>query len=221
MRQVTHVDGEVPFGHTLYTWLYMHNLHVEALVKHDRMETHYLAWETVRKETNPFFEVGTGFEGYFVGRKLMAADVLEEILIFSQDILDSIVRVYRYEHIFRARLMKTLVREANDAECIHLWSTYLGAQLARLRSQILSNHSARDFQNATYRQVYNLPSIVYHEEHRDITQSYVILADSIGISGRLNISLDMLSPDQQDAWLVAVNIGEFGHPLVRRFLNVA
>jgi len=35
----------------------------------------------------------------------------------------------------------------------------------------------------------------------------------------LDIKLKMLNPGQQTAWLVATNIGRFGHPLVRSFLD--
>lgn len=213
------IENEVPFGQTLYGWLYLRNLHLDDVVQHDRVERHYLAWETVRKQTNPFFEVGTGFEGYLIGRCTNPEAALDVILATSQHILDAIRRMYRFEYGFRSRLMKTLTRESSNAAFIHLWAEYLGAELGRLRAQILKNEEAQRFQSGTYRIVETLPPIVYRQEEDQVSQTYAVGSSGIQRMDRLIITLPMLKPGQQDAWLVAENIGQFGHPLLRRLLE--
>jgi hypothetical protein len=209
----------VPFGHTISAWLHFNHLPLEQLVRHDRIEEHYLAWETVRKQTNPFFYEGTGFEGYLVGRCPHAIAALDLLLASCQEILDDLTRLHRFEYTGRNRLMKTLVRESDDLIAIQTWSTYLGAELARLRARILNNQAAQNFQHETYELVHTLPPMVYHETNDDVNQDYAIGWASEHKEERLHISLQILSPKFQDAWLVAQNIGEFGHPLIRRFLE--
>lgn len=213
------IESEVPFGHALYGWLAVHDLRLDALVKHDPMEKHYLAWETVRKQTNPFFEEGTGFEGYLVGRCDTPEAALETIVGLSQRILDAIARLYRFQYNQRSLLMKTLLRERADSEAIHIWSAYLGAELGRLRAQIIGSDKAQRFQNQTYTIIRALPPMIYHEVEHDIRQIYAVGAGSSARVSRLHISYQVLKPGQQDAWLVAENIGIFGHPLVRKFLD--
>jgi hypothetical protein len=218
MTGIVTVDSEVPFGRTLYARLYLKGLHLDDLVRHDRIEEHYLAWETVRKARNPYFLKGTGFEGYLIGCCPNSEAALEKILSISQNMLDSIVRLYRYQYGFRSRLMKTLLKEQSDDAAIHIWSAYLGGELGKLRASILHDKMALAFRNQTYDIVETLPPMVYREVSEDVTQTYAVgLGDGL-FPGRLRISLNALKPGQQDAWLVAENIGEFGHPLVRKLL---
>ncbi len=214
----TTVNSEVPFGHQLFARLYLKDLHLNAIVKHNQMEMHYLAWETVRKQTNPFFQKGTGFEGYLIGRCSGSEAALEEILRVNQDILDAIARMYRFEYGFRSRLMKTLVKNTDDTAAIQIWSAYFGATLGKLRARIISNAQAQAFRVQTYGHVRTLPSIEYNEIEDDILQTYVVGTDPQAEHGKLAVSLSMLPAHLQDAWLVADNIGEFGHPLVRQLL---
>ena len=218
MNKVIQVSSEVPFGHQLVARLYVKDLHLNAIVKHAQMEMHYLAWETVRKQTNPFFQTGTGFEGYLVGQCAVPEAALEEILCISQNILDAIARMYRFEYGFRSRLMKTLVKDADDSEAIQIWSAYFGAELGKLRARMLSDTQAQAFRTETYRLVRLLPSIEYDEIEDDIMQTYAVRSDQEIGKRKLAISLSTLPMKQQDAWLVAENIGEFGHPLVRQLL---
>lgn len=215
------VESEVPFGRTLYTGLYLNNLDLNKVVHHNQVETRYLAWETVRKQINPFFLKGTGFEGYLIGRCPSSTAALEMIVSINQKILEAIARVYRFQFGFRSRLMKTLTKELSDPQAIHIWSSFFGAELGRLRAQILDDAQAQAFRNHTYNIVNSLPPIEYHEVKEDITQSYVIGSESQAKSGKLAVTLQTLPPSQQDAWLVAENIGEFGHPLVRQMLDHA
>ncbi len=137
MSEIKKIQSEVPFGHAIYGWLYLNNYQLDRLVNHDQMEKNYLAWETVRQECNPYFVKGTGFEGYYVGRCAIPEAALESILALNQHILDAIARLYHFEAKFRSNLMRTLLREKSDLTAIGIWSSYLGAELARLRAQIL------------------------------------------------------------------------------------
>ncbi len=219
MGKIITLQSEVPFGQAIYALLYLNDIHLDTLSIHDQVERHYLAWETVRKELNPFFEEGTGFEGYLIGRCSKPEEALESILVINQHVLDAIARLYRYQYSFRSRLMKTLTRETSDPEAIHTWSAYLGAELGKLRMQIASNLDARTFQMQTYQMIGTLPPMVYHQSGEAVTQTYAVASETKPQVNKLTISLPMLKPSQQDAWLVAENIGEFGHPLVRKLLD--
>jgi hypothetical protein len=218
MSNIVTVENEIPFGQTLHMLLALKDLDLDKLVRHDQMERHYLAWETVRKQTNPFFQTGTGFEGYLISECTNPEAALEAILAIGQDMLDAITRYYRYQHGFRSQLMKTLAREAANPAAIRIWSTYLGAELGKLRAQIIRDPKSQAFRAETYKIVQTLPQIVYHETEKDITQTYAVGSGNEHQTGKLFVTTAMLKPAEQDAWLVAENIGEFGHPLVRKLL---
>jgi hypothetical protein len=218
MSGIIKIENEIPFGHSLYRRLSLLNLHLDKLVQHDKIEKHYLAWETVRKQTNPFFQIGTGFEGYLVSRCEDPEAALDEILAISQDVLDAITRFYRYQYRLRSQLMKTLTRDSDNAQAIAIWSAYFGAELGKLRAQILGDAKSQAFRAQTYKIVDTLPQIVYHETEKDITQTYAVGSVGENKTGKLYVTSALLQPAQQDAWLVAENIGEFGHPLVRKLL---
>jgi len=212
------IESEVPFGRAIDGWLCVNGRCVDDMVAHGYVERSYLAWESVRKELNPFFQQGTGFEGYLIGRCESPEAALEAILGISQHILDSIARLYRFEYPFRRRLMRTLSREISDPQAIHIWSAHLGAELGRLRAGIIGIPEAQLFQTRTYRLTSQLPPMAYHQLNNDITQTYVIGAAGCQ-SNKLGVTRQILKSDQQDAWLIAENIGEFGHPLVRRLMD--
>lgn len=213
------VESVVPYGEHLHTWLYLSDADLVALAPHGHIEQHYLAWETVRLATNPFFERGTGFEGYFVGCVPGADAALAHILALCQRSLEDIGRLYRFEYGFRGRLMKTLVREMSDIRAIHVWSETLGAALARLRAQVTRCDTAERFRDATYLAIKSLPPIDYRVNEHTVLQRYRIAGPAVPLHGRANVTLQSLPASQQDAWLVAMNIGEFGHPLVRHLLD--
>lgn len=219
MSRIVKVESEVPFGHSVFTWLMLHSQHIEHLARHDMIERQYLAWETVRRETNPFFQDGTGFEGYFVGRCAGADDALKAILNVGQGILDAIARYYKYQFRFRSTLMKTLTRESGDWEAVAVWSDYLGATLGRLRAQILTLYPALAFQQRTYSLVKMLPPISYAETDHDVWQTYAVAGDAGSKAGKVCVMLPLLKPCEQDAWIVAEHIGQFGHPVIRRLLD--
>ncbi len=225
MVHIETINSEVPFGRAISVELRLHDRSLAHLPMKGRIEQRYLAWETVRKKTNPYFAEGTGFEGYLVGICPDAEAALKAIVDSGQHILDAIARLYRFRGSFQTRLMRTLVRETSDQEAIHIWSAYLGAELGRLRVNVPRNKAATLFQTQTYRIVAALPAISYRQTDLDVLQYYTVgcvenlTTGTILSSTRLAVSPEMLPARQQDAWLVAQFIGEFGHPLVREFLD--
>lgn len=213
------INSQVPFAAPIYWRIQLSSLELDHLVKLSRQyETPYLAWETVRRARNPFFENGTGFEGYFIGFCHSPDEALAAIVRTGQEILDRIWRLHGKDYRFKSRMMKTLSADESDRRTMHEWSAQLGATLGRLRCNIRQNHAATAFQEETYRTVYRLPMIVYEEYDATIEQRYLI--GSARASGsRVRIGLTDLKPSDQDAWRVAQYIGRFGHPLVRQFLR--
>lgn len=225
MIHIETIDSEVPFGGAISLELRLHDRSLTPLPAKGQIEQRYLAWETVRKKTNPYFAEGTGFEGYLVGICPDAEAALIAILKSGQRILDAIGRLYRFSGCFRTRLMRTLVRESSDHESVHIWSAYLGAELGRLRVNVPRNKAAILFQAHTYRIVTVLPPIVYKQTQKDVLQRYAVgyvdelPPGTVSTNGRLSVSPGMLNASQREAWLVATFIGEFGHPLVREYLD--
>jgi hypothetical protein len=212
------VQSEVPFGHLLYANLYVHLQHVDDIHPRSRAERSYLAWEHVRLKSNPYFYKGTGFEGYLVGRYTQPENALQAVLNIAQNTLDAIGRLYRFEFGFRNRLMHSLMTGEGDSECIQIWSAYFGAMLGRLRAQILNNRDAQNFRAHTYDAVRLLPPISYDAIEDDVMQTYAIGTEHNQATSKISITVGALPASQQDAWMVAENIGKFGHPLVREVL---
>src|SRR5262249_11050633 len=126
-----------------------------------QFERQYLAWETVRQGGNPFFENGTGFEGYFIGCCHAPSEALTQLLSLGHQILTNISRLHRFEYQFQSRLHKTLMGELEDLRAMSEWSDEFGATLARLRCKVLCNKDAQRFQSATKQIVDRLPPITY------------------------------------------------------------
>jgi hypothetical protein len=215
-----HVEGEVPFGDYLLWLLENSQLRAAsaiALLPH-QFDQRYLAWETVRLARNPFFENGTGFEGYWVGQSASAEETLQRLLDIGRDALESQARLYRYQYRFRQQLMKTLHGESADPATLAEWSNTLGAILGRLRCNIYRNPLADSFRRETYRQVEGLPPIRYHEVGEDLQQVYEIRDADHPPQPRLVVDPNHLRTTDQEAWQVAAALGKFGHPLVREVL---
>jgi hypothetical protein len=225
MVHIEKIEKTVPFGQSLCIQFDIHEVRFSELPSKTRVEKNYLAWETVRKKTNPYFVEGTGFEGYLVGTCPNSDAALEAILKANQHILDAIARLYHFQSLFKTRLMRTLNGEIDDPESIHIWSAYLGAELGQLRTHIPRNKSAILFQNQTYQIVALLPPIAYRKVDHQLVQNYGIgyVDNAVAVvptgSAKVTIKENMLNPGQQTAWRVAANIGRFGHPLVRKFLD--
>lgn len=225
MLHIEKIENPVPFGHTLFVYSKLYDIRFEHSTAKSRIEKRYLAWETVRLKTNPYFNKGTGFEGYLIGSCQTPTAALDMILSISQHLLDSIAQLYRFQASFQSRLMKTLTEESADTESIHIWSAYLGAELGRLRIQIPHNKVALLFQSQTYAIEANLPPIAYQIRDTTLIQTYsvgyidnpvAVISPSLA---KLDVSENMLNPSQQTAWRVATHIGRFGHPLVRTYLD--
>ncbi len=216
---ILRVDSSVPYDGLIRDWLAWPPRPAESIIKPSRRyEKPYLAWETVRRRRNPFFEKGTGFEGYFIGRTRNAEEALEHILGVGQNILDNIARQQRGNYPYQSRMMQTLLGEREDARAVYDWSAELGAALARLRVNVPHNPDAQTFHTDTYRLVNMLPAIVYQAETDDILQRYMVAGSNNG-GQRLPITVQSLPAARQHAWLVALFIGRFGHPLVRQYLS--
>lgn len=216
------IEGEVPFGQILLWWLdeLQNEKGIPVTELSHRFDRPYLAWESVRLVRNPFFNKGTGFEGYLVGRISSAEEALDYLLALGHQTLDSQTRLYRHQYGFRRRLMQTLRGERADLDTLREWSVTLGALLARLRAEMHRSPQAEAFRHETYRQVEGLPPIRYLEEGNELKQVYEIRDAEHPSSPPLYIDLNHLRSTDQEAWQVAAEIGKFGHPLVREVLLV-
>jgi hypothetical protein len=221
MTNILHRETNVPFATVITWWLDAdHAADLDQLTRDSRQyESRYLAWETVRKQSNPFFENGTGLEGYLIGRCNDPDEALMHVLDVCHEMLLSISRQFRMEYGFRSRLMKTLVGQMDDPKAIYIWSTQLGATVARLRSQVYRVPEAEQFRSQTYRFVSGLPPMRYIQKEETIRQVYRLPSVNPNGHNRLLVSYSQLKPIQQDSWQVAESIGKFGHPLVREFLR--
>lgn len=212
------VNGPIPFADSFYWWLKRYNFDLKQLASASRRyEQPYLAWEIVRRNRNPYFMTGTGFEGYYIGVGHSTEAVLDSIIRINQEVLTRIMRAYRMDYGFKSRLMKTLTGEMSDPKAIGIWSSALGAMVARLRCNLRHNAEADRFRVETYQITQSLPNIVYTENTHQILHRYSVGA----AASKIKSSIDMASlhPQDQDAWLVAWSIGRFGHPLVRQYLE--
>ncbi len=213
-------ESPIPFAVSIYSWLQVDRTTLDLLAHHSRLfERSYLAWETVRKTRNPFFDKGTGFEGYFIGVCRSPEETLERILALSRAMLQNICRMHPRDWRFRSRLMHTLVGEQYDARALAEWSAQFGAALARLRPNLRRNPLATAFQMDTYRQVGGLPHITYQEQDAIIEQVYVLAQYHLNGFIRMPVDSATLPESDQEAWLIARRIGLFGHPLVRQYLR--
>jgi len=215
------VDSVVPFSDCIYWRLNLNTgqAPTSLLTESHQYDHPYLAWETVRKRRNPYFEQGTGFEGYFVGLCRSPDETLERILSISRGMLVSIARLYRYEYGFRSKLRKTLSGEASDPKAMAEWSAQLGATLARLRCNLIHNRDADSFRDETYRIVSNLPPIDYHTVDHALYQVYCVDTQHVPNTVKMMVNAQQLRDADQEAWMVAQAIGKFGHPLVREYLH--
>ncbi len=212
------VKNEVPFAESIYWRILLQHSNPNQQHTLDRP---YLAWECVRKIRHPFLSPGTGFEGYYVGLYHQSGDVLEQLLHQCQWLLDGIVRLYPMEYGFHGRLMSTLVGERSDPKAIDIWSTYLGVLLARLRCNLFHNPEGESFRHATYMSVNVAPIIHYDLKEHTVLQTYTLAAQPPTGDAYLHIDLNSIPPARQDAWVVAENLGKFGHPLIRNMLKAA
>lgn len=207
----------VPFADAIYWSLRLSGLSLQALAHDRRYDQAYLAWEQVRQRTNPFFDPGTGFEGYLIGLCDSPEQALERLLGTMHGVLDGIARCHPRQYAKQNTLMKTLTGEKYDAAMVDLWSTWLGVVLAKLRCNLFHNKAGDKFRSRTYQLVGGLPPIQYQEVHQHIEQDYCLCAGCS--NSRLHVGLPDLNGHDQEAWLVALHLGRFGHPLVRQLLT--
>lgn len=216
------ITTEIPFGHFVYATLHLkQHLPFEKVIEAGyQYERPYLAWEEVRNYRNPFFQKGTGFEGYFVGCCMTAEDALEHILHIGHEMLTNIVHLHPHDYRLQSRLIKTLTGEANDPYSITEWAAEFGAMLARLRCNVSCNRQAKQFYTETYQIIQWLPHIDYSENDHTIQQHMIIANDHL-LNPTMSVEPHLLKPAEQEAWLVSATVGKFGHPLVREVLDLA
>lgn len=216
------VNTQVPFATSICGWVDTNQVDLQAFeATSHRYDTHYLAWQMVRKERNPYFVNGTGFEGYFVGSCRTPDQALSQILEISQTMLEHIALLHRYESGFRATLMKTLMGEQYDLRAVYEWNALFGEALARLRWRAMQDHEAMKFRDETYRLVRladRYSEIHYLNNTSPLQQEYFVVHDTPN-SHRLMIRSSGLHTHDREAWLVAQSVGRFGHPLVRTSLK--
>lgn len=214
------VESKVPCDTAIYTWLHIYDIDLDSFAQRSRQfERAYLAWETVRNVRNPFFDGGTGFEGYYIGMCFSPEQMLENLLAIGHDLLAMNLRLYRSNPRFRSKLMKTLVGECNDLDAVDAWSTQFGAVLGRLRCNLHLHREANRFQVDTYNSVVSLPQIRYQALHPRLEQRYKVSVSYPDHSSRPIINLQLLKPGDYDAGLVVTLIGRFGHPFIRQYLH--
>lgn len=219
-RQVLTVETIVPYSLLISGWLQVSTCTFDTLIQRSRKyEQAYLAWETVRRIRNPMFVDGTGFEGYMVGLYDDPGVALEALLRIGHTILENNDRLYRFNRNFRTALMQTLHGESADVEAVAAWAAEFGATVGRLRSNLIENATARDFQAETYRSTSTLPKISYHYGPREIEQHYLLSAVPVARASGWSAGFDHLPPVDAEAGYVISTIGKFGHPLVRAFLD--
>lgn len=217
---IVHVESCVPFSPIVHFRLRYHNINLATLQRYARYNFAYLAWESVRLGGNPFLQTGTGFEGYFVGQSESPDEVLHHILDVCHRILDAIARCYRMEYGFRNKLIKTLMGDIYEPRAVEIWSSQLGAALARLRCNLTHNKAGTDFRLNTYLHVKEHPVIEYHDKGASIHQTYKVCTQC-GKNYPIYVTSENLNLCDQEAWLVATSIGRFGHPLVRHALDLS
>jgi hypothetical protein len=215
------VDSKVPFGDSIYAWLNVTQSHTlaEFAALSRLYEPMYMAWEEVRLGRNPFFENGTGLEGYFVGVCHAPEETLERLLGIGRDVLNNIARMHRHDPHFHNVLIQALFEECDDPLAIAEWSTELGATLGRLRCYLLNNAEGSAFQAETYTILHSLPPIEYAMTDNTIRQHYHLLQDHAP-HNRITVDTHALTPEDQEAWQVVRHIGRFGHPFMRTLLTL-
>jgi hypothetical protein len=217
------ITNQVPFAASIYDWLTLNQVNIQAFeATSHQYDVHYLAWQMVRKERNPYFVNGTGFEGYFVGTCPTPESALTQILAISQQILENIALLHRFEYQFRSMLMKTLVGEKYNLRAVYEWNALLGEALTRLRWRAMQDLEAAAFREETYRLIGvadRFSEIHYLNDTRPLRQEYFVVHNTQGTGHRLLVNSDGLKTQDQDAWLVAQSVGRFGHPLVRTCLH--
>ena len=221
--EIVKVDNAVPYAEMIEWWISTRcALRDENPLTHSHLyDPFYLAWEDVRLKRNPFFSEGTGLEGYLVGKSHSPAEAMDQILLIGKNILDSIVRLHRYDYARRSYLMKTLAGEKQDPHAIDEWAAILGSVLGRLRANLIRNPEGEHFQFQTYEIVRKLPYIRYDalEGTAPLQQHYALGYYPDQPVGIISVEPHLAKAIDQDAWRVAKEIGKFGHPLLRDFVR--
>ncbi len=213
------VESNVPYGAAIAAWLALRRQPLAELERSSRWyERPFLAWETVRRVRNPFYSMGTGFEGYYIGQCGSSDEMTERLLQLGRDMIASNDLLYNFDYNFKSRLMKALAEEALDLKALNAWSQVLGATLGRLRRMAASSPAASTFQQETYRMTNSVPPIRYTLHDHTVSQTY-----TLPFPGQHNARASALDPAtvypaDREAAFVITTVGRLGHPLVRQYL---
>lgn len=193
--------------------------------KSHSIDSAYLRWQRVRMHGIPLNKNSrnnvtckTGFEGYFVGKVYSKEELFDELLQIGKNVWENMKRLYRLDNIQLRELEQTICgTKPYTLAAITEWSSVLGAQIARLRMNLLNNPQAIHFQSETKLAVAGLPKITYEKTGTGkIVHKFKMPVLSEPVSF-LNCS--GLTEEQQFYWTIVSNLGKFGHPLLRTALQ--
>ena len=126
-------DQEVPLHDFLSLMLRHYGLR-KIVNRSHLLDVGYLSWQKVRKQGVPLLPnngevgLGTGFEGYFVGRIQSQEELIEEILSMGKGIWSSIRRLHKHSYKSRSRMEKAIRGEEYNLASIQEWMAIFGAQ---------------------------------------------------------------------------------------------
>ncbi|GIK83745.1 MAG: hypothetical protein BroJett025_03670 [Patescibacteria group bacterium] len=216
--------GFLPYENLIKLAVEMNKMR-DAEKKSHRLDQAYLRWQRVRMRGIPLngnsasnlTTFKTGFEGYFVNKVRSSDELLTELLNIGKDIWANIRRLHKMNPMKIQELKKTIL--SNDQytlASVAEWSGILGAQIGRLRVNVLHNPTALAFQSETRQAVAGLPKIEYTlDRGGPVAQRYKLPE----ISGSTIATFNGLTDEQKLYWATVLNLGKFGHPLVRAALE--
>ncbi len=196
----------------------------EVVGKSHNLDAAYLAWQQVRKNGVPLTEtgtsrvsLGTGFEGYFIGRVQSKEQMLDELLVVGKRIWSSIRLLHRNSYSTRSGLEKTIRGEKYSVAFLNEWMAIFGAELARQRAQILQNKQALTFREQNKKSTLLLPKIDYSMSPNGIIQQTYYLPNQNKSDSLVHTTMN---DEDALALLTMQEIGKFGHPLVREAMRL-
>jgi hypothetical protein len=189
-----------------------------------KIDQAYLRWQLVRLYGIPLSSsqekvtFKTGFEGYFVGKVKSQAELFESLLQIGQSSWLGIKRLHKFNTKRICELKNTILsNEVASISTISEWSTILGSQIARLRMNLIHNPEALDFQTQTKRAVTSLPLLEYTLEPVGLKLYKYELPKPTQKTKKLEF--ENLNEEQILYWNIVLNLGKFGHPLIRAALQ--
>ncbi|MBP7842402.1 hypothetical protein KA017_00160 [Candidatus Woesebacteria bacterium] len=213
--------GDLPYEPLIRLAVQMGHIR-SAEQKSHKIDPAYFGWEFARRNGVPLDErqkgskvtYKTGFERYFIGTAHTSEELLAELLKVGEDVWNGMKLLHRMNPMRLQELKKTILSdEVYTISTVVEWSGALGAQLGRLRMNLLRNPAAQSFQLDTRQAVAGLPKIEYTlGQSGPVEQSFQlpVLSDALAV-----LTYNGLTEQQKLYWEIVSNLGKFGHPLVR------